>query len=88
MLLWRPSGFGTHIEVELTPQDHAVFRAIRLSLGLSHADSLVLLLVEDGLSRAFGDTPVACRFTTSRRIVSGGGGWEQGQAIVRAPLAG
>ena len=64
--------FGTHIEVELTPQDHAVFRAIRLSLGLSHADSLVLL--EDGLSRALGDTPVACRFTTSRRIVSGGGG--------------
>ena len=50
--------FGTHIEVELTPQDHAVFRAIRLSLGLSHADSLVLL--EDGLSRAFGDTPGSC----------------------------
>ena len=64
--------FGTHVEVELTPQDHAVFRAIRLSLGLSHADSLELL--EDGLSRALGNTPVACRFTTSRRIVSGGGG--------------
>ena len=64
--------FGTHIEVELTPQDHVVFRAIRLSLGLSHTDSLELL--EEGLSRALGDTPVACRFTTSRRIVSGGGG--------------
>ncbi len=62
----------THTEVELTPRDHAVFRAIRLSLGLSHADSLDLL--EDGLRRALQGTPVACRFTTSRRIVSGGGG--------------
>jgi hypothetical protein len=63
--------FGTHVEVELTPLDHVVFRAIRLSLGLSHADSLALL--EDGLTRALR-TPVACRFTTSRRIVNGGGG--------------
>jgi hypothetical protein len=42
--------FGTHIEVELTHPDHAVFRAIRLNLGLNHADSLDLL--EDGLTRA------------------------------------
>ena len=62
---------GTHIEVELTPLDHTVFRAIRLSLGLSHADSLALL--EDGLTRSLGG-PVACRFTTSRRVVGGGGG--------------
>ena len=63
--------YGTHVEVELTPLDHAVFRAIRLSLGLNHADGLALL--EDGLTRALRG-PVACRFTTSRRIVSGGGG--------------
>ena len=62
---------GTHLEVELTPLDHAVFRAIRLSLGLSHADSLALL--EDGLTRSL-KSPVACRFTTSRRAVGGGGG--------------
>jgi hypothetical protein len=73
-----PGGYATvapvdtHTEVELTPRDHAVFRAIRLSLGLNHADSLDLL--EDGLRRALQGTPVACRFTTSRRIVSGGGG--------------
>jgi len=73
-----PGGYATvapvdtHTEVELTPLDHAVFRAIRLSLGLNHADSLELL--EDGLRRALRGTPVACRFTTSRRIVGGGGG--------------
>jgi hypothetical protein len=63
--------FGTHVEVELTPLDHAVFRAIRLSLDLSHAKSLALL--EDGLTRSLGGS-IACRFTTSRRIVGGSGG--------------
>ena len=62
----------THIEVELSRRDHKIFRAIRLSLGLNHTDSLALL--EDGLSRALQGTPVACRFTTSRRAVGGGGG--------------
>ena len=62
----------THIEVELYRHDHKAFRAIRLSLGLNHLDSLILL--EDGLSRALQGTPVACRFSTSRRVVGGGGG--------------
>ncbi len=35
--------FGTFVEVALTPADHAVFSAIRLSLKLGHADSLRLL---------------------------------------------
>ena len=71
--------FGTHIEAELTPRDHAVFRAIRLSLGLSHVDSLALL--EDGLTRALRG-PVVCRFTTSRRMNnSGGGGGAKGKPM-------
>ena len=70
--------FGTHIEAELTPRDHAVFRAIRLSLGLSHADSLALL--ENGLTRALRG-PVVCRFTTSRRINNGGGGGGGGKPL-------
>jgi hypothetical protein len=67
--------FGTHVEVELTPLDHAVFRAIRLSLGLSHADSLALL--EDDLTLSLRGS-VACRFTTSRRIVGDSGGGVRG----------
>jgi hypothetical protein len=45
--------FGTHVEVPLSlaPGDHATFRGIRLSLGLSHTASLDLL--EDALYRAF-----------------------------------
>jgi hypothetical protein len=77
----------THIEVELSLRDHKIFRAIRLSLGLNHTDSLALL--EDGLSSALQGTPVACRFTTSRRVVGGGrGGSGKRQALVRSPLTG
>ena len=54
-LLWPGSystlsSFSTFVEVSLTPLDHAVFRALRLSLGLNHAASLALL--EEGLIRA------------------------------------
>ncbi len=62
---------GTLVEVALTPPDHAVFRAIRPSLKLGHANSLQLL--EEGLTRALRAF-VAVRFTTSRCINSGGGG--------------
>ncbi len=37
------SSFGTFVEMSLRPHDHAVFRALRLSLGLNHAASLALL---------------------------------------------
>lgn len=65
------SSFGTFVEVSLTPLDHAVFRALRLSLGLNHAASLALL--EEGLTRALRCF-VACRFTTSRSVTTGKGG--------------
>lgn len=62
---------GTFAEVALAPQDHAVFRAIRRSLQLSSAESLLLL--EEGLARALRGY-VSARFTTSLRINNGGGG--------------
>jgi hypothetical protein len=62
---------GTFIEVALAPLDHDVFRALRLSLGLSHPTSLALL--EEGLTRALSCF-VACRFTTSRSASTGKGG--------------
>ena len=65
------SSSGTFIEVALVPLDHDVFRALRLSLGLSHAASLALL--EGGLTRAL-TCFVACRFTTSRSVSTGKGG--------------
>ncbi len=33
--------FGTHIEVEPTPQDHTIFLAIRRSSGLMHAEAWI-----------------------------------------------
>jgi hypothetical protein len=65
------SASGTFVEVALAPLDHDLFRALRLSLGLSHAASLALL--EGGLTRAFSCF-VACRFTTSRSVSTGKGG--------------
>ena len=65
------SSSGTFIEVALAPLDHDVFRALRLSLGLSHPTSLALL--EEGLTRALSCF-VACRFTTSRSASTGKGG--------------
>jgi hypothetical protein len=65
------ASFGTFVEVALTPLDHAVFRALRLSLGLSNAASLALL--EEGLTQALRCF-VACRFTTSRSVSAGKGG--------------
>jgi hypothetical protein len=73
--------FGTHVEVELTPSDHAVFRAIWLSLGLNDADSLDLL--EDGLracGMSFYHLPPQCQ---RRRWWRG-----KGQALVCATFAG
>ena len=63
--------FGTHIEVPLSPTDHATFRSIRISLGLGPATSLDLL--EDGLSRAFRGNFVSCRFTTVNSTAGGKG---------------
>ena len=62
---------GTFIEVALAPLDHDVFRALRLSLGLSLSASLALL--EGGLTAAWSCF-VACRFTTSRSFSNGKGG--------------
>jgi hypothetical protein len=76
----------THIEVELSRRDHKIFRAIRLSLGLNHTDSLALL--EDGLSRALQGTPVACRFHLPPRRWRRRGGRGKRQALVRSPLTG
>ena len=63
--------FGTHVEVPLSPGDHAIFRGIRLSLGLSHTASLDLL--EDAFYRAFKKVFVSCRFTTTSCTASGRG---------------